>query len=191
MNVLIVTAHPSSHGDTHTIANTYADAKRNKGHTVEIIDLYAPQYKVDLFAFENIREFVPGKVQKKFHDQIAWAHEIVVVHPVWWSSVPAIMKNWVDLTIWPRVAYKYTPTGAVEKLWVGKTAKVFATCGGTAWYYHLPFILPLRTFWETCTFGFCGIDMIDIKVCGNLDKWKDEKRAKHFAKFLKKIKASA
>lgn len=190
MNILIVTAHPSTKGDTHTIATTYAEAKRAQGHVVEIVDLYAKEYRVDLFEFENIREFQKSKVQLKFHEQIKWAHEIVVVHPVWWSSVPAIMKNWLDLTIWPGVAYKYTPEGKVLRLLEGKSAKVFATSGGPSWYYHFPFVLPLRTFWEKCIFEFCGVDLVDIQVCGNLDKWKDEKRAKHLAKFIEKIKRS-
>ncbi len=191
MNVLIITAHPSPKGDTHTIANTYANAKRAKGHIVEIVDLYAKENIVDLLKFENIRECEKSKVQLKFQEKITWAHEIVMVHPVWWSSVPGIMKNWIDLTLWPGVAYKYSPTGKVIKLFGGKSAKVFATCGGPSWYYYLPFIMPLRTFWETCVLGFCGIDMVDFKVCGNLDVWKDEKRANHLAKFLMTIKKSA
>lgn len=190
MNILIVTAHPSSTGDTHTIANTYAEAKRNQGHVVILLNLYAKENRVDLLEFEKIREFQKSKIQLKFQEQLGWAHEVVVVHPVWWSSAPAIMKNWVDLTIWPGFAYKYSPTGKVMKLLEGKSAKVFATCGGSSWYYHLPFVLPLRTFWETCVFGFCGIDLVDIKICGNLDKWRDEKRANHFAKFIEKIKKS-
>ena len=191
MNILIVTAHPSSSGDTHTIANTYAEIKRAKGHVVEIVDLYAKEYAVDFFRYENIREYKCSPIQKKFQQQIIWANEIVAVHPVWWSSVPAIMKNWLDLTICPGIAYKYTPDGKVIKLLNGKTAKVFATCGGPSWYYNFPFIMPLRTFWETCIFSFTGVDMIDIKICGNLDKWKDDKRAKHLERFLKQIKNSA
>lgn len=191
MNILIITAHPSSKGDTHTIANTYAEAKRAKGHVVQIVDLYAKEYAVDLYKFENVREFQKSKVQMKFEEQIIWCHEIVIVHPIWWSAPPAILKNWVDLTIWPGIAYKYSPEGKVLKLLQGRSAKVFATCGGPAWYYHLPFILPLRTFWETCVFAFCGIDLVDIKVCGNLDKWKGEKRDKHLAKFIEKIRRSA
>jgi putative NADPH-quinone reductase len=190
MNILIVTAHPSTKGDTHTIASTYAEAKRALGHIVEVVDLYAKEYRVDLLAFENIREFQKSKIQIKFQEQIVWAHEVVIVHPIWWSAPPAVMKNWVDLTIWPGIAYKYSPNGSVLKLLEGRSAKVFATCGGPSWYYNLPFILPLRTFWETCVFGFCGIDLVDIKVCGNLDKWKDEKRAKHLEKFIEKIRHS-
>jgi len=188
MNILIVTAHPSSKGDTHTIANTYAEAKRAKGHVVEIVNLYAKEYAVDFLKFENVRECEKSKVQIKFHEQIQNAHEIVIVHPVWWSSVPAIMKNWVDLTIWPGVAYKYSPEGKVIKLLEGKSAKVFATSGGPSWWYYIPFVLPLETFWNTCVFGFCGVDLVDFQVCGHLDIWKGEKREKHLAKFLEKIK---
>jgi NAD(P)H dehydrogenase (quinone) len=190
MNILIITAHPSSKADTHTIASIYKEKKESQGHTVEVVDLYSDKYKVDLLKFENIREFVPSNVQKKFQEQIVWANEIVIVHPVWWSSAPAILKNWVDLTVWPRVAYQYTPEGKIKKLLEGRTAKVFATCGGPSWWYHVPFVLPLKSFWSICVFGYCGIDLVDFKVCGNLDKWKDEKRAKHLEKFLKTIKNS-
>jgi len=50
-----------------------------------------------------------------------------MVHSVGWSSVPAIMNTWFDLTILPRVAYKYSPVGKVMKLLAEKSAKVFAT----------------------------------------------------------------
>lgn len=189
MNILIVTAHPSSLGYTHTIANTYADAKRVKGHTIQIVDLYSKEYKTDLLAFENIREFKPGSVQKKFQNQILWAHEIVVVHPIWWGTPPSIMKSWTELTFWPGVAYKYTAPGKWLKLLHGKSAKVFTTCGGPSWYYKLPF-MPLRSFWVTSLFDFCGVDVTDIKICGKLNLLEGEVKEKHFKKFLKTIKKS-
>jgi NAD(P)H dehydrogenase (quinone) len=190
MNILIVTAHPSKFGDTHTIARTYADAKKAKGHTVEILDLYAKSCADDLLCFERIREMAIGKVQQKFHEQVLWAHEIVVVHPVWWSMPPAIMKNWVDLTFWPGVAYKYMPDGKVSKMLKGKTAKVFATCGGQSWYYYFYF-LPLLSFWKIAVFYFSGVELIDFKVCGKMDTLQAEDRSRHLQKFLAKVKASA
>jgi putative NADPH-quinone reductase len=187
MNILIVTAHPSSHGYTHVIANTYAQAKKSKGHTVELVNLYAKEYKTDLLAYENMKELKLSLVQKKFQNQIQWAHEIVVVHPIWWGTTPAIMKNWVDITFWPGIAYKYTGPGTWLKLLDGKSAKIFATCGGPAWYYKLPF-MSLKSFWCTSLFEFCGVDVVDVMVCGNLNVLMDKKREKHFEKFLKKVK---
>lgn len=190
MNILIVKAHPSPHGHTHQIAETYAKAKKAKGHEIKIVDLYAPENQCELLCFDNIREMIAPPLQKKWEDQLAWASEIVVVHPVWWGMPPAVMKNWVDLTFWVHFAYMYMPDGKVKPMLAGKTAKIFVTCGGTGWWYHLP-ILPLISFWRTTVFHFVGIDVVDFKVCTNLDKWHGPRADKHFEKFLKKVKASA
>ncbi len=190
MNILIVKAHPSSLGHTHKIAETYANAKKAKGHTVKIVDLYAKEYQTPYLSFENIREMTPPSTQKIFEDQVTWANEIVVVHPIWWGMPPAIMKNWVDITFWVHFAYRYSPEGEVIKMLNEKTAKIFATCGGTGWWYHFP-LLPLYSYWKICVFWFTGVEVTDIKICSNLDKWCGEKADKHFAKFLKKIEASA
>lgn len=191
MNILIVIAHPSPLGDTHTIAKTYAEAKRDKKHTVQIVDLYGEEYKVDVLTYTKLSEFTPSKVQLKFQEQILWANEIVVVHPIWWGMPPSIMKSWVELTFWPRVTYRYASGGKVEKLLIGKTAKIFATCGGPSWYYHL-LIMPLLSFWKLCVFEFSGVDVTDVQICGNLDTGKNnpEKRAERIEKFLRKIKNS-
>lgn len=191
MNILIITAHPSPFGDTHTIAKTYADAKLEKKHTVKIVDLYSEEYKVDTLRFTRLSEFVLSKIQSKFHEQILWANEIVVIHPIWWGMPPSIMKSWVELTFWPRVTYRYASGGKVEKLLLGKTAKIFATSGGPSWYYHL-LIMPFLSFWKLCVFEFSGVDVVDVKICGYLDTGKNnpEKRAKRIEKFLQKIKNS-
>ena len=189
MNILIVKAHPSPFGHTHKIADTYAQIKKAKHHDVKIVDLYSKEYAEDFLRFNNIREMETLPIQKQFENQITWADEIVVVHPIWWGLPPAIMKNWVDLSFWVHFAYKYSPEGKVIPMLKGKTAKVFATAGGTSWWYYLP-ILPLRQFWMTTLFHFVGIEVVDFKICGNLDKWRGEQADKQFERFLRKIKNS-
>lgn len=190
MNILIVTAHPSKEGRTHLIANTYAEIKHLNNHEVEIVDLYAEEYKTDNLSFSSDKNNITlTKIQKKFQEQLLWAHEIVVVHPVWWGTAPAILKNWVDLTFWPKIAYHYNEQGKLEKLLTKKTAKVFVTCGGPSWYHHF-FFMPLLSFWKTCVFEFCGVDFVTLEVCGHLNTLTGEAREKHFDTFLKKIKKS-
>lgn len=189
MNILIVKAHPSPLGHVHRIAETYTKAREAKKHIVKVVDLYSEKYTCELLCFENIREMTPPLLQKTFEEQVAWADELVMIHPVWWGLPPAVMKNWVDLTFWVHFAYMYMPDGNTKPMLKGKTAKIFATAGGPSWWYYLPF-LPLLSFWKTTLFHFVGIEVIDFKVCGNLDKWRGEKADKHFEKFLKKIKNS-
>jgi NAD(P)H dehydrogenase (quinone) len=188
MNILIVTAHPSPEGLTHAIANTYAEAKKAKGHTVELVNLYAKEFTIDDLQFKDIKDYTISSVQKKFHKQLQDAHEIVVVHPVWWGTPPSIMKRWVELAFWKGVAYHYTHEGKLEKLLIGKSAKIFVTCGGPGWIYKLPF-MPLKSFWGINLFEYCGIDIVTTQICGDLNKITNElQRKKHVDKFLKKIK---
>jgi putative NADPH-quinone reductase len=56
MKILIVKAHPSPLGHVHTIAETYAEAKRAKKHEVKVVDLYTDECKEGFLTFENIRE---------------------------------------------------------------------------------------------------------------------------------------
>jgi NAD(P)H dehydrogenase (quinone) len=190
MKILIVKAHPSSLGHTHKIAETYAHAKRAKKHEVKVVDLYTDECKEGFLEFENIREMKTWPEQIIYEKDVAWADEIVVVHPLWWGMPPAIMMNWVDLTFWSHFAYKYSPTGKMMPMLKGKTAKVFATSGGPSWWHYLP-VLPLRQFWGLTLFRSVGIDMVDFQVCGNLDKWHGPRADAHFEKFLRKVKHSA
>jgi putative NADPH-quinone reductase len=66
MNILIITAHPSSQGFTHKIANTYSQAATEKGHTVEIIDLYkSPMLEYLTFSKPQIQE--QHDIAKKYY----------------------------------------------------------------------------------------------------------------------------
>lgn len=190
MKILIVKAHPSKHGHAHRVAEAYADSKRAKRHEVKIVDLYTDECKEGFLTFENIRKMKTWPEQIIYEKDVAWADEIVVVFPIWWGMPPAIMMNWVDLTFWTHFAYKFNPDGSMQPLLAGKTAKVFATAGGPSWFYYLP-ILPLRQFWGLTLFRSVGVELVDFKVCGYLDKWKGEKVERHFENFLRKIRASA
>ena len=93
MNILIVTAHPAKNSHTHKIVDTYKQTKESTDHIVKVIDLYSEEYRVPFLAFESIREVVPTKEVLEMREMINWANEIVVVHPMWWSFTPAIMKS--------------------------------------------------------------------------------------------------
>lgn len=192
MNILIITAHPSSLGHTHKIAEEYKKNKVFKGHTVQLIDVFSKKYEMPLFKFESIRNAALPKEAQDAQKLITWANEIVIIHPVWWGLPPSTLKNFIEFVFWKGFAYKYTPDGKVEKLLAGKTAKVFVTCGGPSWIYKIPFLMPLKSFWKICLLDFVGVELIDFKVLGNLDKIRDEDtKGKVFGKFLKDIAQSA
>ena len=53
MHSLIITAHPSSKGFTHAIAQKYRETKEKNDHTVEILDLYKTDLKLGYLNYEE------------------------------------------------------------------------------------------------------------------------------------------
>ncbi|MEI6490710.1 MAG: NAD(P)H-dependent oxidoreductase [bacterium] len=185
-NILIVTAHPSSLGFTHKIAEAYKAGSEEVGNTVEILDLYKTDLKQDFLKFENPHDMGnPDTVRDIMKKKITDANELVFVHPMWWISPPAIMKNWLDNNLSSGFAFKYE-NGRPVGLLKGKTARVFITCDGAMWLYWL-IAKPFWTIWNFGILGFCGLKVKGITVLDKKFKRTDaEKEA-----FLDKVKKSA
>ena len=117
MKTLIVTAHPSSTGFTHAIAGVIKTEREKSGVEVEILDLYKTDLKQDFLRFENIRELPSDPVKDAIQAKITEADELVFVHPVWWVSMPAIMKNFLDQNFTSRFACVSSRLNSTLKKW--------------------------------------------------------------------------
>jgi NAD(P)H dehydrogenase (quinone) len=111
MHKLIITAHPSTKGFTHVLANTFKELSIQHGDTVEILDLYTTELKQDFLRFEDIREYrETAKVDpttQSIQEKIAKADELVFIFPIWWGDMPAIMKNFFDSNFLAGFAFRY------------------------------------------------------------------------------------
>ncbi len=182
MHKLIITAHPSSKGFTHQIAQTYSKASIEAGHTVEVLDLYkAPRQ--DFLVFEDKDDVRPDQIELRNQNQakITAADELIFVHPLWWGTTPAILKNWLDINFSSGFAFAHKD-GKVIKMLTGKTARVFITCDAPAFIYVL-LANPFKSIWSMVTFGYVGIKCLSFDVLGNKRKQSPEK----LAKFLEKV----
>ena len=195
MNILIVTGNPKKENHTDIIKTTYKDTVEKSGHEVKLINVYAEEFSLPYSNPEkgSLDKESEEKI-KKMQEMIMWANEIVIIHPIWWASMPAGLKNWADTIFTPRFAYKYTTEGKVEKLLTGKTAKVFATAGSRALFYHIPIVslfTPLRIIWKYAILNFCGINLVEILVQDKMNTNNSCPPVGCFENFLEKIKVSA
>lgn len=184
MHKLIITAHPSSKGFTHQIAQMYSQVSVESGHTVEILDLYrAPRQ--DFLEFEDGHEERQDQLElvRQNQSKISKADELIFVHPLWWGGAPAILKNWIDVNLTSGFAFTHKD-GKHIKLLSGKTARVFITCDAPAFIYTL-MANPFKSIWSMITLDFVGIKCLSIDVLGNKRKQSTEKRAKFLAKVAK------
>jgi NAD(P)H dehydrogenase (quinone) len=188
MKTLIITAHPSTQGKTHLIANAYKKNAEGKGAVVEILNLYTTEYQLPFYSFENLRETPPHPSVKPLQDKITAADEIVFVHPIWWGNMPAISKNFIDHVFSSRFAFRYDQHGHSHGLLVGKTARVFLTSGAPrplAYFaYELPFS-PLKFIWNIFIFKTCGLKVKSFMVLPGCNA--KGFCADHLTAFLKKV----
>ncbi|MEN5035726.1 NAD(P)H-dependent oxidoreductase [Pseudomonas sp. TWI929] len=115
MNVLIVFAHPEKQSFSAALKNTAVSTLTQAGNTVSVSDLYAMGWQAALSAddftgehaepnyLDLSREQEHAFANKTFAQVIAdeqakvAAADLILFHfPVWWFSMPAIMKGWVD-----------------------------------------------------------------------------------------------
>ena len=108
MRTLIITAHPSTKGFTHAIAGALKEERESRGGEVEILDLYRTDLKQPYLSFEDVREMKNlDPIREQIHQKIEIADELIFIHPLWWLSMPAIMKNFLDNNITSPFAYHY------------------------------------------------------------------------------------
>jgi NAD(P)H dehydrogenase (quinone) len=147
MHALIVLAHPESQSFNAQLASTAAAALRESGHSVEITDLYREGFdpleaarhypaRADGDVFNVMREqrhasdnaALPADVEHAIA-QLERADLLVLQFPLWWWSMPAILKGWFDrVFVWGRVyssRKRYPDRGHFR----GKKALVSVTAG--------------------------------------------------------------
>jgi putative NADPH-quinone reductase len=183
MKTLIITAHPSSHGLTHGIASVLESDRLSRGGEVEVLDLYKSPTQQPFLNFENIRELKTTKDVEEMQKKISWADELIFIHPLWWMSMPAIMKNFLDQNLTPRFAYRYIEGKRIGLL-ENRVSRVYVTCDGPRWGYFLmgfPFFLS----WICGTLAFCGIMVNKCILIRNRNFKDDTERANYLDKLQK------
>ena len=118
MRALVVVAHPLDDSFTHAAASTATDALRRAGHHVDVIDLYAIGYRAAMSteernAYETDAPVLDPQVAEHV-ELLRRADTLVFVYPTWWSSMPAILKGWLERTMVPGVAFSFDATNRVR-----------------------------------------------------------------------------
>lgn len=120
MHALIVVSHPLGTSLTHSVAAAIAEGitATDPANTVEIADLTEEGFN-PVYAAADIAGFlktaiVPADVLAE-QARIDGADALVLVFPIYWWTMPALLKGWVDRVFSNGWAYEETADGAVVK----------------------------------------------------------------------------
>ncbi len=134
----------------------------NSGHELVIRDLYQINFNPVLTThdFEMISAGqTPDDISKE-QDLIKWADMMIYIYPVWWGSMPAITKGYIDRVFSWGFAYK-TENKQIKPLLTGKKAILMNTLGQSKQEYEKGMFAAINLVNSEGIFGFCGVQIAE------------------------------
>lgn len=159
MRTLIVYAHPEPRSLNGSLKNLAVSTLKRTGHEVRVSDLYAMNWKAVVEAcdygpsaasplnvvLDSGRAFDTGTLTPDVlaeQEKLLWADTIIFQFPLWWYTMPAILKGWVDRVFTYRFAYgvgEHNDTRYGDRYGegtlAGRRALVSVTTGGPRSHY--------------------------------------------------------
>ncbi len=111
MRAVVIVANPNPSSFSHAIAARLREGLEASGHDVVVHDLYAEGFRAAMSAEE--REAYHGDVPVidplviEHITDLRDAHTLVFVYPTWWSSLPAMLKGWLERVMVPGVGFVF------------------------------------------------------------------------------------
>jgi NAD(P)H dehydrogenase (quinone) len=115
MTVLLVTAHPDPASLTHDVARRLGSALGDGVTTAHL----AQEGFDPVFGMADRRSYLDGAPPAADvaaeQARLDAADHVVLVFPVWWWSMPALLKGWIDRTFITGWAFGIDDGGRIEK----------------------------------------------------------------------------
>ncbi len=178
MKILIINGHPDQESYNFALAGAYKKGALSAGAEVKEIIIRDLEFNPNLqFGYRKRTELEPDLIDAQ--QKIKWADHLVWIYPLWWGSVPAIMKGFLDRVFLPGFAFQKRE-GSVwwDKLLKGKTARLISTMDQPAWYYKLIYRQPSNFAMKKLVMEFCGIKRVKVTNIGPIRLSKEIYRKK-------------
>ena len=203
MNALVVHAHPEPRSFCSALKDTAVEQLSAAGCEVTLSDLYAQGFRPDLSA-EDFTSRENGAFLRPMEEQahgvttgtlapevareverLRSANLVVFTAPMWWFSVPAMLKGWFDRVLVNGYAY-----GTV-KAWTGPLTDKRSLLAMTCSYERAGFraggsigeLEPLLRPIQQGTLAYCGFQVLEPFMAYAADEVDDGARASMLESF--------
>ncbi len=164
--ILIIQGHPDPESFNHALQASYKAGALSSGAEVREILVGNLKFNPNLeFGYRKRTELEPCLIEAQ--ENIKWSNHIVLIYPVWWGGMPAILKGFFDRVFLPGFAFKKRE-GSLwwDKLLKGRSARVISTLDQPAWFYRIINGAPTDVTIKRLIFGFCGISPTRVTNIG-------------------------
>jgi NAD(P)H dehydrogenase (quinone) len=163
-NALVIMAHPEKSSLTRAVARAIAEALQAHGRDAEMVDLAAERFDpvfglADHAAF-NRKGALPDDVQAE-QRRIDRADHLILVYPVYWWAMPALLKGWIDRVFVAGWAFDEDAEGRITKrLGRLKVSLVAIAAASESTYVKRGYREAMKVQIETGIFDFCGAPVV-------------------------------
>jgi NAD(P)H dehydrogenase (quinone) len=185
--ITVVLGHPDSSSFCGALATAYCAAARAAGHSIQYFSLGDMSFDPTLHhGYHQRQNHEPDLEQLK--QAITDSEHLVFVYPIWWGSMPAILKGMFDRLFLPGFAFKYRKNSPLwDRLLSGRSAHCIVTMDTPPWYYRLVYKMPGHNQMKRTILEFCGIKPVKITSFGPIRNASADQRNK----WIKKIEGYA
>jgi len=183
--VLIIQGRPDRESYCRALSMAYKVGALNAGSEVQEIIVSDLKFNPNLeFGYRKRTELEPDLLEAQ--EKIKWAEHLVIIYPLWWGGMPALLKGFFDRTFLPGFAFQKRENSVWwDKYLIGKSARIITTMDQPAWYHWLIYGEPAHKALKKMILEFCGIKPVKTTSIGPIRFSKDEFRKK----YLEKVKA--
>ncbi len=179
MKVYVIYTHPNPKSFNHAILESFTKGLAEAGHSFEISDLYADNFKADLGAKE-LEQLRAGKIPKDiklYQDKISASDAMVFIYPVWWNDRPALLKGWIDRVFSKGFAYDYDEADNLTPLLKQRKALIINTGDGTREDYEDEGVKDaICKVMDGGVLHYCGIQNVEHVIFYNVGGTDDNTR---------------
>ena len=187
MKTLIIYNHPHEGSFCSAIRDAVESGLHKGGHEYKTINLDKDGFdpvmrEKDLAAFVQAgrigEDGLDGvdPIVLRYMKKLRWAEHIVMIFPIWWMTMPAMMKGFVDKVIFPGVVYKMEGGNLVSMLSGLKQVTVITTMNTPQDVYKEVFGNSIEGSLIKGTFNKIGIHDIRWISLNKVKQSGDEKR---------------
>lgn len=97
-NVLVVYTHPIKDSFNRAVLKEVVKGLKEAGHVVDVADLYSEEFQPAMTKadFAQHKDKPPPADVLREQARVEWSDAIVLIFPLWWWTMPAMLKGWID-----------------------------------------------------------------------------------------------
>lgn len=181
---VIIYAHPWTGSFNKAILDAITNKLETENKAYKVIDLHADEFNPTM-SVEDLALYSRGKsadpLVEKYQEIVKSATEVFFIFPIWWGTMPAILKGFLDKTLLVNFSHNYE-NGWTPLLNIDRTLVITTSESPTAKFSNAMEIELIQNNLQAV--GFNNGEWIN---CEHASRGSKEHRAEFISSLLQKI----